>query len=363
MKIKLLLKTLAFFTLILTSVFCFAAKEVVNVYSWSSYISQETIRDFEKKHKIKINYDVYDSNEMLDAKLLAGNTGYDLVFPSDNPFLKNQIKLGIYQELDKKLLPNIKNMDPLFLNMMSKEDPGNKYAMPWLWGLTGFAINKEKVLEIDPDAPIDSLELIFNPKYAKKIAKCGINFLDSATEIIPLALLYHGFNPNTTDPDELKKAGETLKAISPYIKTFNSSSYDDLFVDDSVCVGISWSGDIVKANEKLKAKKSKTRLSFVLPKEGFLMATDTMAIPKDAPNKKNAYILLNYLMEAKVAANNSNYTKYYNGNKASYKYLEKDLRDNKPNDSTLLKGYRIDPYPPKTLRLVNRIWTGVITGN
>ena len=363
MKSFLYTKIQLLFILLLLNSKSYASDQVINVYSWSSYISPKTIKNFEKKYNIKINYDVYDSNEILDAKLLAGNSGYDLVFPSDNPFLKNQIKLRIYKHLDKKQLPNFHNLDPLFLDMMSKEDPGNKYAVPWLWGLTGMGVNKKKILEIDPDAPLDSLELIFNPVYAKKFAKCGINFIDSATEIMPMALLYNGLDPNTNNPEDLKKAENTLNQIAPYIKTFNSSTYDDSFVDESICIGISWSGDIVKANEKLRYKKSKNVISFILPKEGFMMATDTIAIPKDAPNTQNAYVLINYLMDPRVAAENSNYTKYYNANKSSYKFLDSDMKANRPDNSVIMKGHRINPYPPKILRQINRIWTRVITGN
>lgn len=352
---------LTFFCSILIFISSHAKEKTVNIYSWSSYISPNTIKNFEKKFGIKVNYDVFDSNEILDAKLLAGKTGYDIVFPSDNPFLKNQINLGIYKKLDKDKLPNITNIDELFLNIMSQEDPGNKYAIPWLWGLTGIGINKKKILEIDPEAPLDSLNLIFNPEYAKKFAKCGINLLDSATEVIPFALIYNGFNPNSQNFAELEIAKETLATIRPYIKTFNSSTYDDSFVDDSICIGISWSGDIVKAEEKLKHLNKSNNLKFILPKEGFLMSIDAMAIPTDAPNTENAYHLINYLMDPKIAAENSNFTKYFNANKESYKYINKAMQANRPSETLIKKGYRIDPHPAKLLRRINRIWTGIIT--
>ncbi len=357
------MKYLVLFLTLLFHINCFAKGNIINVYSWSSYISPETIKAFEKDFGIKINYDVYDSNEMLDAKLIAGKTGYDLVFPSDNPFLKNQISLGIYQKLDKEKLPNFKNMDKLFLNIMSQEDPGNQYAIPWLWGLTGIGMNKKALLEIDPNADLNSLDIIFDPKYAEKFSKCGINFLDSAIEIIPFALIYNGFDPNSNNLEELEIAKKTLLKIRPYIRSFNSSTYDDSFVDNSTCLAISWSGDLVKAEEKLKAQGKKSDLDFVLPKEGFLMSIDAMAIPSDAPNKENVYKLVNYLMNAKVAANNSNFTKYFNSNIASYPFIDKTMMQNKPSADIILKGHRIDPKSAKILRKINRIWTSFITEN
>lgn len=353
---------LAFLLVILIDT-AYAKDSRVNLYCWSSYISPQTISEFEKKYGIRLHYDVFDSNEMLDAKLLAGKTGYDIVCPSDTPFLKNQIRLDIYTKLDKTKLPNFKNIDPFFLKMMSDEDPGNQYALPWLWGTTGIGMNKKRILEIDPNAPIDSLEIIFNPKYAKKFAKCGINFLDSANEVVSLALIYNGLDPNSSDPADLDKAKETLLKIRPYIKTFNSSTYDDSFVDNSLCLGISWSGDIVKAEQKIEQLGKKSNFVFVLPKEGFLMGTDTMAIPNDAPNVENAYIFLNYIMNPKVAAHNSNFTRYFNANITSYKYLDSTMKANKPGDEVIKKGYRINPREGKILRKINRIWMGVITEN
>lgn len=341
------------------------SQEKVNIYCWAGFIPQQQIKQFESEFGIKVYYDVFDSNEILDAKLMSSKSGYDIVCPSDSPYLYNQIKLGIYQKLDRTKLSNYGNLDSSILKMLADNDPNNQHAIPWVWTTTGIGYNKSALLKLEPNAPFDSLELMLNPNYVKKFAKCGVNWLQTPAEMISFALIYNGINPNNATITDLINAKKTLDKVRPYVKTFNSSNYDDLLAEGDICLTFGYSGDIAKARHKMKEVSIDSQIEYILPKEGFLMAIDSLAIPKDAPNVKNAYKFIDFLLRPQVAASASNYTRYINANRESYNYLDEEFKNTKaylPNQISLEKGHRIIPGDEKFVRQRNRLWTSVIIG-
>ena len=338
---------------------------VVRVYNWSDYIDETILEDFTKQTGIKVVYDVYDSNDILETKLLAGKSGYDVVFPSGN-FLARQIKAGVFQKLDRAALPNWKNLDPAIMAITSRYDPGNQYGVPYMWGTTGIAYNQQAIAKRMPDAPIDSWKLIFDPAILKNFAECGIYVLDAADEIIPATLNYIGENPDSKDPAVLQKAEPLLKAIRPFVRKFNSSENINALANGDICLAVMWSGDTgIAASRATEANKDFT-IKFSLPKEGAQMWFDMMAIPKDAANPKNALAFINFLMEPKVIAKASNYLTYPNANEASKPFVNKEILDNPviyPPPDVMKRLYVVTPYDLKLQRLVTGIWQKVKTGS
>jgi len=342
-----------------------AEEKVLNVYNWSDYIAEDTVPNFEKQTGIKITYDVFDSNEVLEAKLLAGNTGYDVVVPSLS-FLSRQIKAGAFQPLDKTKLTNYGNLDPELLKRISELDPGNQYAVPYLWGTTGIGYNVDKVQKaLGKDAPVNSWALVFDPKNAAKLKSCGLVMLDTPSELIPIALQYLGEDPNSFDEKVIRKAEVLLQSIRPYITYFHSSQYINDLANGDVCVAIGWSGDVFQAATRALEAKNGVKLSFSIPKEGAPMWFDMLAIPKDAKHPQNALAFINYLLEPKVIADTSNFVTYANGNKASLPLLDAAVRDNPnvyPPPDVMAKLFTFKVVPPDVDRLYNRIWTTLKTG-
>ncbi len=341
-----------------------AADRTLNIYNWSDYIDESVIKDFEEKNGIKVNYDVFDSNEVLETKLLAGSSGYDLVVPSAY-FLNRQIEAGAFQELDQSKLPNLKNMWDVVLTRTATYDKDNKHSINYLWGTTGIGYSKEKVEAILPNAPVDSWEMIFNPEIASKLATCGIHVLDAPSEIIPSALVYLGLDHQDTSKESLAKVEALMDKVRPYIKKFHSSEYISALANGDICVAVGFSGDIFQAKSRAEEAKNGVTVEYAIPKEGAQMWFDMMAMPKDAKNTEEAYLFLNYIMEPEVIAKVTNFVAYANGNKASQEFVDKTLLDNKaiyPGEKTLARLYTMQPYDAKAQRLVNRSWTRIKTG-
>ncbi|MTI14246.1 polyamine ABC transporter substrate-binding protein [Sansalvadorimonas verongulae] len=337
----------------------------VFIYNWYDYVADDTVANFEKQTGVHVTYDLYDSNEVLEAKLLSGRSGYDVVVPSHD-FLANQIKAGVYEPLDKSKLKNYKNLNPEAMKLMEAVDPGNKYGIPYLWQTTGLAINPEKVREFaGKDAPLDSWALVFDPKYMKKLQGCGVAFIDAPTEIFPAALRFMGKDPNSRRSGDYRKATEMLSKVTPYVRYYSASRALTDLANGDICVGIVWSGDALIADERAQKANNGVRVKYVIPKEGAAVSYDVMAIPKDAHNKENAYKFLDYIMQPKVIGDITNYVYYANPNKAATPYVEKELRQNPgvyPTGSIEKTLYIFKPLDSKLRRLVSREWTRLTTG-
>ncbi len=339
--------------------------QVLHVYNWSSYIAEDTIANFEKESGIKVVYDVFDSNEVLEAKLLAGRSGYDVVVPSNN-FLAKQIRAGVFQKLDRSQLPNWKNLNPELLNALSPSDPGNLYAIPYLWGTIGFAYNVDKVKKVLGDAaPVDSWDLVFKPENMEKLKSCGVSFLDSPTEMLPAALNYLNIETGTQKPDDIKQAETLFLSIRPNVSYFHSSKYISDLANGDICVAVGYSNDLFIAQARANEANNGNHIEYVIPKEGAGSYFDMMAIPADATNVKAAHLFLNYLMKPEVIANITNEVSAANGNQAATPLVKDELRNNLgiyPNDATLKNIYTISDLPSKTQRVMTRTWTKIKTG-
>ena len=337
----------------------------VRVYNWSDYIDEELLTKFEEETGIDLIYDVFDSNEVLETKLLAGGSGYDVVVPTAD-FLQRQIQAGAFQKLDKSKLPNIENMWDVIEDRTAQYDPGNEYAINYMWGTTGLGVNVGKVTELlGEDAPIASMDLILDPANMEKLAECGVHFLDAPTEIIPLALKYIGEDPDSQDPDVIAKAEDVLMAVRPYIQKFHSSEYINALANGEICVAVGWSGDVLQARDRAAEADNGVEIAYNAFEEGSLMWFDQMAIPVDAPNPDAAHTFLNFIMDAQNMAAASNYVYYANGNKASQEFLVEDVIDDPaiyPSAETLENLYTVSPYDPKVQRVVTRMWTKVKSG-
>ncbi|MEO6625936.1 MAG: polyamine ABC transporter substrate-binding protein [Burkholderiaceae bacterium] len=312
----------------------FAQSKVLNIYNWSDYIAEDTIKNFEKETGIKVRYDNYDNNEVLHAKLVAGKTGYDIVVPGSH-FAKTQIEGGLLQKLDRSKLTNWGNLDKPLLEQLAKLDPGNQYLVDWLWGYVtvGINVNKVKAALGEMPMPENTWSLLFDPKYVSKLKGCGVSVLDSASEVLPAALLYAGKPPYSRDAADYAEAAKVLKAIRPYVTRFSSSGYIEEMVGGATCLVMGFSGDINiardRANEAKKKPKTPVLIEALVPKTGATLFFDTMAIPKDAKNVENAHLFINYILRPEVHASLTNKVFYANPNAASLKFVKKDVADNK----------------------------------
>jgi putrescine transport system substrate-binding protein len=342
-----------------------AAAEEVRVYNWSDYIDEEILAEFTAETGIDVVYDVFDSNEILESKLLAGNTGYDVVVPSGT-FLARQIQAGVFQKLDKSQLPNLKHMWDKIGTRVEKYDPGNDYSVNYMWGTTGIGINVDKVRErLGDDFPLNTWDLVFDPEVASKLADCGIHVLDAPSELIPAALNYIGEDPDSQDPDVIKKTESVLAGMRPFVQKFHSSEYINALANGDICVAVGWSGDVLQARDRADEADNGVTVEYIIPKEGALMWFDQLAIPADAPNPDAAHKFLNYLMRPEVIAKASNYVYYANGNKDSQELLNEDVIGDPaiyPDEETIERLYTTSPYTPQAQRVVTRLWTKVKTG-
>ncbi|RWK56171.1 MAG: polyamine ABC transporter substrate-binding protein [Mesorhizobium sp.] len=341
-----------------------AQDRVVNVYNWSDYIDSSIIEDFTKETGIKVTYDTFDSNELLETKLLAGGSGYDVVVPTAN-FLARQIQAGVFQKLDKSKLPNISNMWDVVSERTAKYDPGNEYSINYMWGTVGLGYNVKKVQEALGTDKIDSWDAFFNPEKLAKLKDCGVYVLDSPSDILPNAFKYLGIDPETTSLDDFAKAEEVMLKIRPYIRKFHSSEYINALANGDICLAVGWSGDVFQARDRATEANQGVEIAYSVPKEGAEMWFDQMAIPADAPHVAEAHEFLNYMMKPEVIAKASNYVFYANGNKASQQFIDKEILEDPaiyPDEATLAKLFTIAPYDSKTQRVVTRTWTKIVTG-
>lgn len=339
--------------------------EEVRVYNWSDYIDEDLLTKFTEETGYELIYDVFDSNEVLETKLLAGGSGYDVVVPSGT-FLQRQISAGAFQPLDVSLLPNAGNIWDVIQARTEKYDPDGAYSINYMWGTTGIGVNVGKVTELlGEDAPIGSLDLIFNPANMEKLAACGVHFLDAPAEIIPAALQYIGQDPDSKDEDVLALAEPVLAAVRPYVQKYHSSEYISALANGDICVAFGWSGDILQSRDRAAEADNGIEIAYNAPAEGALMWFDQMAIPVDAPNPEGAHAFLNFILDAQNMAAASNYVYYANGNLASQEFLVEDVIGDLaiyPDAATLETLYTTTPYDARTQRFVTRMWTRIKSG-
>ncbi|MCJ1888007.1 extracellular solute-binding protein [Pseudomonas sp. LA21] len=341
------------------------AEPEVRIYNWFDYIGPDTLKGFQQETGIKPQYDVFDSNEVLEAKLLSGHSGYDVVVPSDG-FLPNYLKAGVFQPLDKGKLPNWKNLNPALLKVLQAKDPGNQYVMPYMWGTNGIAYNVDKVKAVlGDDAPVDSWDLVFKPENLAKLKSCGVAFLDSPTEVIPQVLFYLGLSPNSRNPEDYKKAEALLMQLRPHITYFSSSKFFTDLANGDICVALAWSGGAMQAAARAKEAGNGVHIEYRIPKEGAPVWFDVLAIPKDSRNVDQAYAFLNYLLRPEVVAPISDYVAYANPNQAADKLISAALRDNPnvyPSAEVQARLYSVEMLPPKLERIRTRTWSQVKSG-
>ncbi|WP_277528146.1 polyamine ABC transporter substrate-binding protein [Pseudomonas rhodesiae] len=341
-----------------------ADDKVLHVYNWSDYIAPDTIANFEKESGIKVVYDVFDSNETLEAKLLAGKSGYDIVVPSNN-FLAKQIKAGVYQELDKSKLSNYDNLNKSLLKAVSVSDPDNKHAFPYMWGSIGIGYNPEKVKAALGVDKIDSWDTLLKPENIAKLKSCGVSFLDSPTEMLPVALHYLGLPTDTQKKDDLKKAEELFLKIRPSIGYFHSSKYISDLANGNICVAVGYSGDIQQAKSRAAEAGGKVKVAYDIPKEGAGSFYDMVAIPKNAENVDAAYKFMNYLLKPDVMAAITNSVRFPNGNEKATALVDKDITSDPgiyPSADVQAKLYAIADLPAATQREMTRSWTKIKSG-
>ena len=338
--------------------------QVVNVYNWSDYIDPEVIKAFEQATGIKVRYDVFDSNEVLETKLLTGNSGYDVVVPSAY-FLQRQVQAGVFAPLDKSKLPGLANLDPDLVERAARHDPGNEHSVVYMWGTTGIGYDRAKVKAIMPDAPVDSWQLIFDPAVLSKFKDCGVSMLDDPTDMVGTALLYLGKDPNSESAADLKAAEELLMKIRPYLRTIHSSQYIDQLANGELCIVVGYSGDVLQASDRAEEAGKPLDIGYSIPQQGALMWFDTLAIPADAAHKEAAHRFIEYLLQPEVAAKNSDFVNFANANKAATPLVNADLRNDTNIYPTPEVAARLQPSLAKSAeftRALNRSWTRFVTG-
>jgi len=341
-----------------------AQERMVNVYNWSDYIDPTVLEDFTKQTGIKVKYDTFDSNDMLETKLLAGRTGYDLVVPTAY-FLERQIKAGVFQKLDKSKLSNLSNAWDEISRRLAIYDPGNQYAVNYMWGTTGIGFNVKKARDILGESKIDSWNVIFKPEQLAKFKDCGVHVLDAADDVFAAALAYLELDPNTKESADLEKAADLLTKLRPSVRKFHSSEYLNALASGEICLVFGYSGDIKQAQKRAAEAKNGVEIGYAIPKEGAMLWFDNLSIPKDAKNVAEAHALIDFLMRPEVAAKNTNFISYANGNATSRALIHKAILEDKtiyPDEATMKTFYTIQSHDQKTQRLMNRLWTKIKTG-
>lgn len=341
-----------------------AADRIVNIYNWSDYIAPKVLEDFTKETGIKVVYDTYDSNETLETKLLAGNTGYDVVVPSGT-FLERQIHAGLYQNLDRSKLPHYSSLWPEVMKRLAVHDTGNRYAVDYMWFTTGLAFNVQKARERLGTLPINSWDILFKPELLKKFADCGVYVLDSPEDLFTIALNYMKLDPNSKRPIDLRRAANLLSLMRPYVKKFHSSEYINALANGDICLAVAWAGDAFQAKSRAKEANNGIDIDYVIPKEGTLMSLDSLAIPADAPHPAEAYAFIDYLLRPEVAAQNTNATNFANGVLASKPFVSPDILKNTaiyPDEETMKRLFTVTTYDQATQKIVTREWVRVKTG-
>jgi putrescine transport system substrate-binding protein len=339
-------------------------EKAVNVLNWSDYVGETTVADFEKKSGIKVTYDVFDSNEMLETKLLAGRSGYDVVVPTA-PFLERQIKTGVFLKFDKSKLPNLKNMDPEIMQRIAAHDPDNQYSINYLWGTIGLGYNPDMVKKALGTDTIDSWAVLLDPANAAKLAKCGIAILDAPTDVFGSVAIYKGLDANSEKPEDLAVVEEALMKVRPYIRYFHSSSYINDLAAGEICLALGWSGDVLQARDRGAAAAKPVKVAYAIPKEGAINYFDMLAIPADAPHPDNAHAFLNYLMEPEVIAKVTNKVRFANANAASLPFVDEAIRSDPNIYPSAEVRARLHPdlvESQEFSRDLNRSWTRIRSG-
>jgi putrescine transport system substrate-binding protein len=341
-----------------------ATEKVLNVYNWSDYIQPSVIGDFEKEYGIHVNYDVFDSNEILETKLLTGHTNYDIVAPS-GAFLERQIQADIYQKLDKALLPNLANVDPQVARATALYDPGNQYAVDYMWITSGVGYNKAAIRERFAEAPVDSWRMLLDPAVVAKFSDCGVSILDAPSEVLATVLLYIGRDPNSNSSEDLKAAEQVLHAMRPYVRYVDSSRYIDMLANGDLCLVMGWSGDVKQAHDRAQEAGKGIVLAYTIPREGAIANYDVFAIPADAPHVRNAHLFINFLLRPDIAARSSNFIKYANPVLPDIQPLDPAVRNDPGVYPPAEVRARLTPErarPPDFQRLLTRMWTRFKTG-
>jgi putrescine transport system substrate-binding protein len=340
-----------------------AEEKRLYIYNWADFIGRNTIADFEKRTGIKVVYDLYDAEETMETRLMAGSSGYDLVIASTN-FFGREIRAGVYQPLDKSRLRNWKNLDPRILAMQRTFDPGNRYAAPYMHAINGFAYNIDKIRQRMTDAPVDSLDMIFKPEVIAKFADCGVSFLDSPEDVIQLALRYLNLDPNTNRREDFKAAEQLLLKVRPYIRAFDSAEYMNGLANQEVCIAMSWSSDYANARARARAVGVEVPLAFTVPREGANLTFSSMLIPAGAPHPEAAHRFIDYMLEPRVIAAITNEIFYGNDNIASRPFVDPAILADVtlyPTPEMESKLYQTVEVDAATARIMTRTWTRIKT--
>ena len=340
------------------------AQRVVNVYNWSDYVDPKVLEEFTQTTGIKVVYDTYDNNEIVETKLLAGKSGYDIVVPS-GPFLQRLITAKVFQKLDKSKLTNLSNMWPEIQQRLAVFDPGNQYAVNYMWGTTGIGINVQKVRQLLGDIPLNTWDLVMRPDFASKLKACGIYMLDSPEDLFPGVLSYLGLNPDSKRNDDLQKAGDALFRTRGNIQKYHSSEYINALANGDICMAVGYSGDVIQAKKRAEEARNGVEIQYIIPREGALMWFDNFAIPADAKNVAEAHEFINFMMRPKVAAANTNFVSYASGNLAAKQFVDPGiLKDTGiyPDDATFKRLFTNTAYDERSQRTITRLWTKVKTG-
>ena len=344
----------------------FVGKEgqIVHVYNWSDYIDEEIIRRFEQKTGIDVVYDVFDSNEILEAKLLAGASGYDVVVPSAS-FLERQIKAGVFAPLDTAQLPNLRHVDPEIAKIISTHDPGNRHGVNYLWGTTGFGYNRTEIAKRMANAPSQSWDMLFAPEIVSRFADCGVSLLDAPAEVIPAALHYLGLSPNSNKPQDLARARKLLESIRPYIRYFHSSRYISDLANGDICLAMGWSGDIFQSRARAQEAGRGVDIAYSVPIEGGAVWFDMLAIPANAPHPQNAHHFINFLLEPQIIARITNSVFFANGNAASLAFVDPGIKADKtiyPDQEARRELFTVKAKTFDEDHLLTRSWMMIKTG-
>ena len=341
-----------------------AQERVVNVYNWSDYIDPKVLENFTKETGIKVTYDTYDNNEIVETKLLAGKSGYDIVVPS-GPFLQRLIKAGVFQKLENGKLPNLQHMWPEVMQRLQVYDPGNQYAVNYMWGTTGIGVNVPKVQQRLGNQPYNTWDVVMRPEIVSKLKDCGVHMLDAPEDIFPNVLNYLGLNPDSKKQEDITRAGDALFRIRGSIQKFHSSEYINALANGDICMAVGYSGDVLQAKKRAEEAKNNVEIAYVIPREGALMWFDSLAIPADAKNVAEAHEFINFMLRPEIAAMNTNFVSYASGNLAAKQNIDKAILDNPgiyPDDATMKRLFTNTAYDERSQRTVTRLWTRVKTG-
>jgi putrescine transport system substrate-binding protein len=341
------------------------AQEVVNVFNWSDYITDEVLEQFTEETGIRVVYDVYDSNDTLEARLLAGRSGFDVVVPTAT-FMQRQIAAGVYRPLDRDLLPNWENMDEGLMAAAASHDPGNEHGVIYMWGTTGIGYNIDMVAErLGEDFEVDTWAMVFDPEVASQLADCGISWLDSPTDMYPAAFAWMGLDPQSTAAEDFEAATEMMMEVRDTVRYFHSSQYISDLANGEICVAVGWSGDVLQAAERADEAGRDVNVWYAIPEEGAMQWFDMLAIPADAPNPENAHAFINFIMKPETAAAITNYVWFPNANAAAFELVDEEIREDPaiyPTDEVAATLFTGVTYDGRTDRLVTRLWTRVRTG-